>query len=140
MDISDFPRDQNGIIKGQWKLFHANPTFTADLGSALFVDGVTKGPVSGAGLERLLMAIGERIERAEPWATEVERRALSGAEPEARAQPTPAVPEAVKPVEPEDLYSDAGRDELYSICVAKQLKPDKRWGAARLRDYLRKNA
>ena len=140
MNLSDFPRDQNGIIKGQWTLYHSNATFTADLGSACFVGGVTTGPVAGVGLERIIAAIGDRIERAEPWEVEVDHGARSGVEPEARAAPTPVVPEAVKPVEPEDVYSDAGREQLYSICVGQGLKPDKRWGAARLREYLREHA
>lgn len=139
IELSDFRRDQNGIIIGQWRLFHCSKTFSADLGGACFYNGVTTGPVSGAVLQRIVAAIGDRIDRAEPWSVEIEKRSTSGVKPDARVHPRPEAAETVKPPEPDDDYADADRTQLFALCIAKGLSPDKRWGAERLRKYLREN-
>lgn len=65
-EIMQLPRDENGIVVGQWRLRHSVKDYTDDIGMAAFRNGVTTRPLGGSDLDRIIAAIGEDV-TIEPW-------------------------------------------------------------------------
>lgn len=84
VSVFDLPRDANGLIDGEWRLYHVDAGFTAQLGPAKFVDGATIEPLSGMVLQRMLIAFGARLESAQRWEEKEKRRPKPEPKPPAK--------------------------------------------------------
>ena len=147
-----FPRDINAQIPGKWRLKHRSDTFNESFNGVVFKDGVTITPVEGISLIRLVCAMGHELD-AEPWGDsdiQLEEKPLPKFTVGRRAYRVDKPQEAtvngdsVEPAEQStalrngiDEYEGMDRDQLIAIAEAKGLEPDRRWGAERLRKYIR---
>lgn len=146
----DITRDINGLVAGEWRLYHDNPDFNLNFGPFGFVNGVTNKPLTGRALLRLVVAYGGKLALAEPWDKPIRKRPFGPTVekaadrererpiPDARAEPTTEQEGVVmRATEPDEL-EDLDKDQLIARADAMGVDVDRRWGAPRVRDALRK--
>lgn len=66
VDLSNLPRDENGIVQGVWRVLHERETFCGDIGVVPVLHGVGQWPVSGRALASLVAEFGHEV-YLEPW-------------------------------------------------------------------------
>ncbi len=109
--LQDLPRDDDGIIIGQWRVRHESHAFEGGLGGAEpvnFVKGVADRPLGGWPLHQLMCAMGTAL-TCEPWEGEV-------------AKPAPDTRRRSKGVGPVSKEALMPREERESIEADRRLK------------------
>jgi hypothetical protein len=149
--LRQIPRDDSGVVKGQFRLRHRNPAFAEALGPVVFRKGVTVAPVTGVTLERTVAMIGHDLD-IEPWPVEPARVAALPNDVRVEAPRHPAAPPAppsaaavvesaggcepaheAESADDEDGDLPEDREGLVAIAAARGVKIESSWGRKRIR-------
>jgi hypothetical protein len=139
VQVEQLPRDENGIVIGQWRLRHHVPDYSDDIGPAAFRDGVTIHPLEGRDLERIVAALGADLD-AEPWEAmpEPEMAAIEPTAPAISIDAPEPVMAARAPAETptnEDELLALDEEQLRDL-AAQMGATDRRWKFQKLRRFI----
>lgn len=127
-------------------MLHRNREYSGQLGALDFVGGVAQRGLEGIELNRYVINLGKYLEAAEPWdggssietAKNFEESVAEAREVREQSAPEPSVPDVAGfSPSPEDDYDILAKPDLQDLAEAKGLDFDRRWGAPRLREFLR---
>jgi hypothetical protein len=127
MHVDQLPRDESGVVIGDWKLRHRDREFSETLGSVPFAGGESTLPANGCELDRIMTNMGDDLS-AEPWA---QTAPIDGVQSDAK--------NAIKGRSgyPANAAEILAMDETELRATAEKLgSTDKRWKAARLRAFI----
>lgn len=157
--VQELPRDGNGAVIGMWRVYHANQSYTGQIGAVYLVEGVSLLPVFGKQLQIALSVFGGDL-FIEPWTEDIPPgqglpEGLTSEVPQAAVdalevcpwKPSGVIAAPEKPIEVEtqeddpveisDDLDDMSRDDLIVQARKLGLKPHWKTGADKLREMIR---
>jgi hypothetical protein len=140
-DISQIPRDENGAVKGVFRLRHRDPGFNDGIAGVSFEHGVSHA-LPGDTLTRMVAGMGEDLD-LEEIAPDEPTATAPVEEPSVPAPPPvapPVLPPAPDQTEPDPLVAadsrQLDREALLSIAAARGIATDPRWTLRHLRQVI----